>query len=132
MLVVTVMLCPYRLLSENALAAPPSFSRQEVLGYSGNWFDNLSGKFVTNGPDYIDIRSVNYFSDGISLNATIWLAEFEPIPPPDYKNVNYGMYIDADFNKNTGVQGIDYKVEISWDKKNQTWTKNLENGEQMY
>jgi hypothetical protein len=36
------------------------------------------------------------------------------------------MYFDSDFNRNTGVQGIDHKVEISWDKYNQTWTRVFE------
>ncbi len=31
-----------------------------------------------------------------------------------------------DFNKKTGVKGIDYEVELSWDKKNQTWTRVFE------
>lgn len=127
-LMITIVVSPYKLLSQNALAAAPSFSRQEVLGHSGNWFDQFKGRPVTNGTNYsfIDIKSVNYFSDGKTLNATIWLADFQPIPPPDYENVNYGIYFDADFNKNTGVQGIDYKVEVGWDNKTQTWSRVIE------
>lgn len=125
-LITTIVIAPYILLSQNAHAASPSFSRQEVLGHSGNWFDKYMNRPVMNGPSYIDIKSVNYFSDGTSLNATIWLADFEPIPPSEQENVNYGMYIDADFNKKTGVQGIDYKVELSWDNKTQTWTRVFE------
>jgi hypothetical protein len=124
--ITTMLVVPYKPLFQDALATPPSFSRQEVLGHSVNWFDMYNGRPVTNGPSHIDIKSVNYFSDGRSLNATIWLADFEPIPPADHDNVNYGMYFDADYNKKTGVQGIDYKVEISWDKKNQTWTRVFE------
>jgi hypothetical protein len=127
-LIITIVITPYKLLSQNALATAPSFSRQEVLGHSVNWFDMYNNRPVTDGTSYsyVDIKSVNYFSDGRTLNATIWLADFQPIPPPDHENVNYGMYFDADFNKNTGVQGIDYKVEVSWDKKNQTWTRVFE------
>ena len=121
-----MLVVPYKPLFQDALATPPSFSRQEVLGHSLNWFDMYNGRAVTKGPSHIDIKSVNYFSDGRTLNATIWLADFEPIPPADHDNVNYGMYFDADYNKKTGVQGIDYKVEISWDKKNQTWTRVFE------
>ena len=125
-LITTIVIVPYKPLSQDALATPPSFSRQEVLGHSLNWFDMYNGRPVTKGPSHIDIKSVNYFSDGTSLNATIWLADFAPIPPPDHDNVNYGIYFDADYNKKTGVQGIDYKVEVSWDKKNQTWTRVFE------
>jgi hypothetical protein len=127
-LIVTIVITLHKPLFQNALAATPPFSRQEVLGHSANWFDMYNNRPVRDGASYsyIDIKSVNYFSDGRTLNATIWLADFQPIPPPDHDNVNYGMYFDADFNKETGVQGIDYKVEISWDKKNQTWTKVFE------
>jgi hypothetical protein len=114
--------------SQNALADSPTFSRQEVLGHSANWFDMYNNRPMINGTsyNYIDIKSVNYFSDGRTLNATLWLADFQPIPPPDHDYVNYGMYFDADYNKKTGVQGIDYKVEISWDNKTQTWTRVFE------
>ena len=125
-LVVTIFIAPSKPLSHNALAIPPSFPRQEVLGNIENWFDMYNNRPVTNGPNYTDIKSVNYFSNGKSLNATIWLDDFKPIPPAEHENVNYGMYFDADFNKKTGVQGIDYKVEISWDNKSQTWTRVFE------
>ena len=116
---------PYSSLFQNAQAASPSFSRREAAGNSHNLFDIWNNQTV-NDPSYIDIKSVNYFSDGRHLNATIWLDSFEPIPPAEHDNVNYGMYFDADFNSSTGVKGIDYKAEISWDKKNQTWTRVFE------
>jgi hypothetical protein len=127
-LIITIIMASYELLPQNAIAASPSFPRQEVLGHSANWFDMYNNRPITDGASYghIDINSVNYFSDGRTLNATMWLADFQPIPPPDHDNVNYGMYFDSDFNKNTGVKAIDYKVEISWDKKNQTWTRVFE------
>lgn len=31
------------------------------------------------------------------------------------------MMIDADLNKNTGTQGIDYQMEISWNNKTTSW-----------
>ena len=34
---------------------------------------------------------------------------------PSDRQLNYGMYIDSDFNNKTGIAGIDYKVEIQWD-----------------
>ena len=125
---ITVAVGPYKLLSHDAFGASPSFSRQEVFGHRTNWFDMYNNRPVTDGTNYsyIDIKSVIYFSDGRTLNATMWLDDFQRTPPTDHDHVNYGMYLDSDFNKNTGIQGIDYKVEISWDKKNQTWTRVFE------
>jgi hypothetical protein len=56
----------------------------------------------------------------------MWLDAFHPTPPSD-RRVNYGMYIDSDFNNKTGVAGIDYKVEIQWDPtKSKSWTRVFE------
>lgn len=41
-----------------------------------------------------------------------------------YNKVDYGMLMDSDFDKNTGYEGIDYKLEISWNNKTGEWTKN--------
>jgi hypothetical protein len=35
------------------------------------------------------------------------------------------MLIDSDFDKKTGFEGIDYKLEISWDNQTGQWTKKL-------
>ena len=47
-------------------------------------------------------------------------------PGASDENVNYGMFIDADFDEATGFGGIDYKVEISWNNQTKIWTKVLE------
>ena len=36
------------------------------------------------------------------------------------------MFIDADMDNKTGIEGIDYKVEIHWHNETGTWTKVLE------
>ena len=36
------------------------------------------------------------------------------------------MFIDSDLNNQTGIKGIDYKVEIQWDNNTKTWTRVFE------
>jgi hypothetical protein len=103
----------------------PSFSRQEIDDRKSDWLDVWRGRNTVIGAKYTDIQVVNYYSDGRFLNATLWLDKFNEIGPPDRK-LNYGMYIDADFNNKTGIAGIDYKVEIQWDNKTKSWTRVFE------
>ena len=49
------------------------------------------------------------------------LTPFNESAPGNQIQLNYGMFIDADWNVNTGVSGVDYQVEISG--RNETWTK---------
>ena len=67
-----------------------------------------------------DTTSVDYFSNGTTLNATLWLLfPFEKNPTTN--EVDYGMFIDSDFNRNTGFGGIDYKIELQWIKETNSW-----------
>jgi len=116
----------YKIVVQKAFAySSPSFQRQELTLNSGSWFDVFSGKTTRNGTNYIDIQSVSYFSNGRHLNATLWLPDFKT-SPNDYELVDYGMYLDADSDNRTGLSGIDYKVEISWDNESRTWTRHFE------
>jgi hypothetical protein len=103
----------------------PIFGRQTIIDDSSDWLDVWRGKHTGNGSDYTDIEAANYYSDGRVLNATLWLPSFKEIPALD-KEVNYGMYIDSDLNNQTGINGIDYKVEIQWDNKTKAWTRVFE------
>jgi hypothetical protein len=96
-------------------AVSPSFPRQEVEPIS---ITDKRNDYNLTAHNYVDIQSVNYLSDGNFLNATIWLDSFENLPSGWSINVSmsqysvgYGMYIDADFNDKTGIQGIDYRIE---------------------
>ena len=55
----------------------------------------------------------------------MWL----PIPfqnrPLQYNEVNYGMLIDADFDRSTGYGGIDYQLQVGWNNQTKTWDKTL-------
>jgi hypothetical protein len=73
-----------------------------------------------------DIRSVDYFSDGKFLNATLWLSSPFNEHPSLFKEVDYGMFIDSDFNSKTGFGGIDYNIEIRWNNLTNVWTEKVE------
>jgi hypothetical protein len=112
-------------MSYHVFAVSPSFPRQEAKDEPVDWIDMSTQERNITGNRYTDIRRVNYFSDGNTLNATLWLkAGPDRIPPSHYGNlVSYGMYIDADSNKGTGWGGVDYQMEIAW--QNQMWIRRL-------
>jgi hypothetical protein len=105
----------------------PSFRNQEILDPLRDWIDLRTKTLTTQGDRSTDIESVDYYSDKNILNATLWL--FFPFQVNQFhlnEEVNYGMYIDADFNENTGFEGIEYKVELNWNNRSKTWNKLLE------
>jgi hypothetical protein len=63
---------------QEAFAASPIFRRQEVKDLSSDWINIESGR-ITRGPAYTDIQSVNFFSNGTQLNATLWLSSLEEL-----------------------------------------------------
>ncbi|MFB5600822.1 MAG: hypothetical protein ACE5SW_11430 [Nitrososphaeraceae archaeon] len=108
-----------------AFSGSPFVQEQEILDNITDWIDLSKDQITTNGERYTDIISVDYFSDGKSLNATLWLLfPFKENPP--MQEVDYGMFIDSDFNSKTGYGGIDYKVEIQWDNETKKWNKVIE------
>ena len=105
----------------------PSFPTQESIDPKLDWINMKTREFTNDGDRSTDIESIDYYSDGKTLNATLWLYfPFKPTPSPSYENVNYGMFINSDFNDDTGFGGIDYKVEISWNGQGKNWTKVVE------
>jgi hypothetical protein len=105
--------------------ATPAFARQEIKDNPFDLVDVMTHERAFLGNQSIDIRRVNYFSDGRFLNATLWLlSQFNEKPSESSSNrISYGMYIDADSNEKTGWQGVDYQMEIAW--QNGTWTRTL-------
>lgn len=111
----------------------PQFERQEIRDGKSDWVDMLTGETSENkdidGPAYTDINSINYFSDGRSLNATFWLSSiselFESNNISKIKQVYYGILMDSDFNNDTGYQGIDYQVEIKWNDTSNKWIRSF-------
>jgi hypothetical protein len=125
--VLSILISIYRvgtLIEHESLAATPSVVLQEMKVIPHKWIDILNKGYTYQGDNYTKISSVSYFSDGRTLNATLWLTSFNPIPRNE--RVDYGIFIDADSNKKTGKQGIDYNVEIQWNGTTKSWTKIIE------
>jgi hypothetical protein len=90
-----------------------------------DWIDLETRQITTKGYKNTDIVSGRYSTDGKTLNATLWLDSKFDLKPLT-QEVDYGMFIDKDFDTNTGFGGIDYKLEISWNNQSKTWSKVLE------
>ena len=112
-----------------SLASSKSFGRQEVKDGNYDWIDLQTG-LDTKGASFIDIDSINYFSDGRFLNSTLWLRSLDALTINNRmltrQSIYYGMLIDADSNNNTGIQiqGIDYQVEVKWSNKTKYMDQN--------
>ena len=108
-----------------AFTTSPSFPQQEIIDEPSQWIDLGNKELTRVGDRYTDIVAVNYFSDKNILNATLWLlAPFNE--RPSRENVNYGMFIDADFDGRTGYGGIEYQIEIRWNNDTKQWNKVIE------
>lgn len=81
------------------------------------------------GPQYTNIHSVTYSSDGNFLNSTLWLPSLSGLTSsngkPSADVIAYGIMIDADLNSDSGFQGVDYELQISWNNHTKTWTRTL-------
>ena len=122
-------------LYHEVFAASPAFNRQEITDDVDEGIHlNIMGQSQTKD-DYIgtldestDIQKVTYFSNGTVLTATLWLASgFLEKPSANGSNVivSYGILIDADYNQETGREGVDYLIEIQWRNETQTWNKGI-------
>jgi hypothetical protein len=113
--------------------AQSPFAYQEVRDGYSDWQDSFFRN--ASGIPQTDILSVNIFSGGKTLNATLWLSDslydkwFSSRP----SKITYGMFVDADLDRETGIEGIDYNIYISNENtqskvKNgsETWTKTFE------
>ena len=109
----------------NSNAQTPSFIRQNINDAPFDWIDAANQTTSEKGAPSTDIAEVTFFSNGNTLNSTIWLLFPFRDTPTDYTIFNYGILIDSDFNENTGQKGIDYQLEIRWNNQTKTWTKIL-------
>jgi hypothetical protein len=85
----------------------------------------MENKQHSRGDFSTDIRSVDYINNGKFLNTTLWLYFPFHDKPLNYKHVDYGMLIDADFDKSTGYSGFEYQLEVRWDNQTRTWSRTL-------
>ena len=123
------------------MASSPSFEIQELINENRQWVQTYGNSSVNLRTSYTDILSINYISDGKTLNTTIWLysgfnnssAAFDDDDDDDNGSngsdpdnnqssakLSYGMLIDADANTKTGYNGADYDfyAELSDGKLN--------------
>jgi hypothetical protein len=127
-IVVITILCKCSLGA--VFATSPSFSQQEIKDNSNDGFkiNGVELKYTTdNYNDTLDkatdIQSVDYSTNGKSLNATLWL-HGKILPNFELSKVSrlvYGMLIDADSNQATGKDGVDYQIELQWNNISKTW-----------
>ena len=115
----------YDLLPLEGFAAAPSFPDKEITDNPRDWIDLESRNSTRDADLSTDILAVDYNSNGKTLNATLWLGAPFKEERNDSK-VNYGMYIDADFDDGTGFKGIDYKVELQWNNQTKNWSRVIE------
>lgn len=118
-----------------AFAEPaPSFPRQEFNSATRNiiQFDkksHIQTKATYNQP--LDksaiLQRITYFSDGKTLNATLWMGGMIKHDPSIYgaSVVAYGVLIDIDNNNETRKYGVDHQKEIQWNSHTKTWNSIL-------
>jgi hypothetical protein len=100
-------------------------TRQSIRDAPFDWVNIDNQTAATEGDPATDISEVTYFTNGKTLNSTIWLLfPFKELPV-GYSIFNYGMLIDSDFDEDTGAGGIDYQLEIRWNNETNTWTRVL-------
>src|SRR5215208_6635811 len=86
--------------SGDAALVSPTLRMQEIIDRHTDWIDLKTSNLTDRGDRSTDILSVDFFSDGKTLNATLWTsfpfnANHSSSPNEE---VNYGMFIDADFD----------------------------------
>ncbi len=108
------------------LVKSPQFSNQEISDPTKDWINMSSKQNDKKGEYSTDIEYVDYFSDGNSFNATLWLYFPFKEYPLKYNSINYGMLIDSDFDNNTGFGGQDYLYQIGWQNSTHSWIQKIE------
>jgi len=109
----------------------PQFPRQTINDPPNDWLyyplnANSNCSKMPEPMKIPDMVGVSYFSDGDSLNATIWLSgPFEKIPTPLIRFPIYSMWFGIiqpyDIQSN-----VDYTNSIEWNAANSTWTKTIQ------
>jgi hypothetical protein len=143
---IIIIILVYESLFYEVFASSPSFARQGIEDAASDWsstIKNIASNLPVNktentveckqGVQYFlspDIVGVNYFSDGETLNATIWLSSpfEEPTsnkPPFFHIGRTYAWLIDINSAYDTR-QGPDYKVIINWNILNHRWTRTVQ------
>ncbi len=100
-------------------ATSPSFELQEITNENHHWVQTYGNSDKGLKSNYTDILAVDYFSDGKTLNSTIWIDSELPhntslysLKHPNSRAISYGILIDADSNVKTGYGGADYDLYV--------------------
>jgi hypothetical protein len=119
-------------LTEKTYAISPSFSRQTFTDNPDDWSYMGMSSFLPFKKDVCteqshnfnlpDISAVDYFSDGKSLNATLWLSSGIE-PPISPVLTSFQMLIDISSTYDTGQ---DYLLKIEWNNSGQNWVRTLQ------
>jgi hypothetical protein len=121
----------------SVFAASPSFPIQQISDALQDWnvqfnstentiyssiakepFGCLSSNFIPS-----DIDTVNYFSNGRYLNATMWLASPLEDPTNDIIKREYFMLLDIKSIYDPG--SADYGIGFTWTNETNSWRKEL-------
>ena len=117
----------------NSYGESPSFTRIDVRDSTNDlipykYLDNTDFQEIINKKieEINEIRSVNYISNGKSLNVTFWLDKpFEEIPSTHYPI--YVVLINVDADPFTGGSlGVDYRAKVLWNNDTKKWESILE------
>lgn len=108
-----------------------SFSRQTIYDHPNDWkYYPLSPRSnctnLQSSVQFPDMIGASYFSDGESLNATIWLSSpFQELPTPPFARAPvYGMIIGI-IQSHDVITKPDYSAALHWDIRNSTWTMTI-------
>lgn len=115
-----------------AFAVSPAFdesliSDKEIINHRSDLIQTFGNASTDLGSDYANILTVNYVSDGKTLNTTFWLAsssENASIYSQPDKSVRYGMLIAiVTLPENSGYNGANYDYFI--EAKDGKWSEYL-------
>ena len=101
----------------------------EVNDSKRDWYFMDKQIHTKDGMNVTDIDSTKYHSDGTTLNVELWFPSLTELTGLDGRSsvnlIVYGMLIDRDLDETTGHHGIDFQVEIIWDKNTGTWSRHF-------
>ena len=94
-----------------------------------NLLNLLNGK-VNNDTkyDFINLRSASYYYiDKNFLNVTFWIKSFNALTSINSLkgNITYGILINSDPQSNTGIDGVDYDLQLKLDSNKKSAKKEL-------
>lgn len=109
----------------------PQFPRQTIDDPPNDWhyyplIANSNCSTMPQPPKIPDMTAVSYFSNGESLNATIWLSgPFQEIPKPFVRLPIYAMWFGI-IQPHDIQSKVDYTNLIEWNYVNSTWAKTIQ------